>query len=39
MAMPRKRKLMDAFLNGDSYQGFAKSATLPTLPRKLENYR
>ena len=29
MAMPRKLKLMNVFLNGYSYQGVAKSVTLP----------
>lgn len=38
MAMPRKLKLMNVFLNGYSYQGVAKSVTLPKLTRKLENY-
>lgn len=28
MAMPRKLKLMNVFLNGYSYQGVAKSVTL-----------
>ncbi|EHU85180.1 gpFII [Escherichia coli DEC4A] len=36
MAMPRKLKLMNVFLNGYSYQGVAKSVTLPKLTRKLE---
>ena len=39
MAMPRKLKYMNVFLNGYSYQGIAKSITLPKLTRKLENYR
>jgi hypothetical protein len=39
MAMPRKLKLMNVFLNGYSYQGVAKSITLPKLTRKIENYR
>ena len=39
MAMPRKLKLMNVFLNGYSYQGVAKSVTLPKRTRKLENYR
>ncbi|MGK2762685.1 phage major tail tube protein [Escherichia coli] len=30
---------MNVFLNGYSYQGVAKSVTLPKLTRKLENYR
>ena len=37
MAMPRKLKYMNVFLNGFSYQGIAKSITLPKLTRKLEN--
>ncbi|EIW6576246.1 phage tail protein, partial [Escherichia coli] len=28
MAMPRKLKLMNVFLNGYNYQGVAKSVTL-----------
>lgn len=39
MAMPRKLKLMNVFLNGVSYVGVAKSLTLPKLTRKLENWR
>ena len=39
MAMPRKLKLMNVFLDGYSYQGVAKAITLPKLTRKLENYR
>jgi len=39
MAMPRKLKYMNVFLNGFSYQGIAKSIALPKLTRKLENYR
>ncbi|EFI1440520.1 phage tail protein, partial [Escherichia coli] len=39
MAMPRKLKYMNVFLNGYSYQGVATSVTLPKLTRKLENYR
>lgn len=39
MAMPRKLKYMNVFLNGFSYQGVATSVTLPKLTRKLENYR
>ncbi len=31
MAMSRKLKLMNVFLNGYSYQGVAKSVTLPKL--------
>lgn len=39
MAMPRKLKLMNVFMDGYSYMGVAKSMTLPKLTRKLENYR
>lgn len=39
MAMPRKLKLMNVFLDGYSYQGVANTVTLPKLTRKLENYR
>lgn len=39
MAMPRKLKHMNVFINGYNYQGVAKSITLPKLTRKLENYR
>lgn len=39
MAMPRKLKYMNVFLGGYSYQGVARSITLPKLTRKLENYR
>lgn len=39
MALPRKLKYMNVFLDGHSYQGVAKSITLPKLTRKLENYR
>jgi len=39
MAMPRKLKLMNVFLDGYSYQGVAKTVTLPKLTRKLENWR
>ena len=39
MAMPRKLKFMNVFLDGYSYQGVAASVTLPKLTRKLENWR
>ena len=39
MAMPRKLKLMNVFLNGYSYQGVAKSVTLPKLTRKTDDYQ
>ena len=39
MAMPRKLKYMNVFLDGYSYQGVADSVTLPKLTRKLENWR
>ncbi|MDG6881062.1 phage major tail tube protein [Phocoenobacter uteri] len=39
MALPRTLKLMNVFLNGDSYYGIAKEAELPKLSSKLEDYR
>ena len=39
MAMPRKLKFMNTFLDGVSYLGVIESVTLPKLTRKLENYR
>jgi hypothetical protein len=39
MAMPRKLKNMNLFNDGQSYQGVAKSVTLPPLSRKMEGYR
>jgi len=39
MAMPRKLKNLNLFNEGNSYVGVAKSATLPTLGRKMEGYR
>lgn len=39
MAMPRKLKFMNVFLDGYSYQGVAESVTPPKLTRKLENWR
>ncbi|WP_263144003.1 phage major tail tube protein [Pseudomonas sp. RIT-PI-AD] len=39
MAMPRKLKNMNIFNDGRSYQGVAKSVTLPPLGRKMEAFR
>lgn len=39
MAMPRKLKNMNVFNDGNSYQGIAKSLTLPDLARKMEAWR
>lgn len=39
MALPRKLKLMNLFIDGVSYLGVVQSVTLPKLTRKLENYR
>ena len=39
MAMPRKLKYLNTFLDGGSYLGVIESVTLPKLTRKLENYR
>ncbi|VFS33737.1 phage major tail tube protein [Serratia liquefaciens] len=39
MAMPRKLKYLNTFLDGVSYLGVIESVTLPKLTRKLENYR
>ncbi len=39
MAMPRKLKFLNTFLDGVSYLGVIESVTLPKLTRKLENYR
>ena len=39
MALPKKLKHMNLFNDGNSYLGVAKSATLPTLARKMEAYR
>ncbi|WP_436595803.1 phage major tail tube protein [Pseudomonas aeruginosa] len=39
MAMPRKLKNMNLFNDGGSYQGVAKSCTLPPLARKMEAFR
>lgn len=39
MALPRKLKLINLFIDGVSYLGVVQSVTLPKLTRKLENYR
>lgn len=39
MALPKKLKDLMLFGNGDSYQGEIQSVTLPTLTRKLEEWR
>jgi P2 family phage contractile tail tube protein len=39
MAMPRKLKNQNIFNDANSYQGVAKSVTLPDLTRKLEMWR
>lgn len=39
MALPRKLKNFNIFNDANSYQGIAKSVTLPTLSRKMESYR
>lgn len=39
MALPRKLKNLNIFNDGNSYQGVAKSATLPPLSRKMEGFR
>lgn len=39
MALPRKIKHFNIFLNGYDYHGVAESATLPKLTRKFENWR
>ncbi|WP_031518903.1 phage major tail tube protein [Siccibacter colletis] len=39
MALPRKLKYMNLFLDGTSYLGVVTAVTLPKLTRKLENYR
>ncbi|WP_445620654.1 phage major tail tube protein [Kushneria sp. Sum13] len=39
MALPKKLKGMNLFGNGDSYQGQVQSVTLPTLTRKIEEWR
>lgn len=39
MALPRKLKNMNLFNDANSYQGVAKTVTLPKLARKMEAYR
>lgn len=39
MAMPRKLKAMNIFNDANSYQGIAKTVTLPDLARKMEGFR
>ncbi len=39
MALPKKLKHMNLFNDGNSYVGQCKSVTLPTLGRKLEDWR
>ncbi|MBB3141223.1 phage major tail tube protein [Halomonas organivorans] len=39
MALPKKLKDMNLFANGDSWQGQVQSVTLPTLTRKIEEWR
>lgn len=39
MALPRKLKNMNLFNDANSYQGVAKSVTLPKLARKMEGFR
>ncbi|MCM2973493.1 phage major tail tube protein [Larsenimonas suaedae] len=39
MALPKKLKGLNLFGNGDSYQGQIQSVTLPTLSRKIEEWR
>lgn len=39
MALPKKLKGLMAFGNGNSYQGVIQSITLPTLTRKIEEWR
>lgn len=39
MAMPRKLKNMNMFNDANSYQGVAKTVTLPDLARKMEGFR
>ncbi|MCD7096978.1 phage major tail tube protein [Stenotrophomonas sp. MMGLT7] len=39
MALPRKLKNFNVFVNGESYIGQAKTITLPTLTRTMENWR
>jgi hypothetical protein len=39
MALPKKLKDLNLFANGDSWQGVVQSVTLPTLARKVEEWR
>ena len=39
MALPRKLKNMNLFNDANSYQGVAKTVTLPKLARKMEGFR
>lgn len=39
MALPKKLKGMNLFANGDNWQGTVQSITLPTLTRKIEEWR
>ncbi len=39
MALPRKLKLMNVFVNGTSYLGQATEVTLPKISMKTEDYR
>jgi len=39
MALPKKLKNMNLFNDGNSYQGVAKTVTLPVIGRKMESYR
>ena len=39
MGMPKKLKNLNLFNDGNSYLGVVKSCTLPTLGRKMEDYR
>lgn len=39
MALPKKLKDMNLFSSGDSWQGIVQSITLPTLTRKIEEWR
>lgn len=39
MALPKKLKDLNLFSNGDSWQGVIQAVTLPTLTRKIEEWR
>ena len=39
MALPKKLKDLNLFSNGESWQGIVQSITLPTLTRKIEEWR